>query len=90
MEQQFGPAGHGLAKVTFSVLVFVVQGSAGVYVGNGQNIHRTSVDSTPGRWVLLHGTSPASQAPITEFGVISNNGGFSDFYVESPRVTATG
>jgi hypothetical protein len=82
LDQQFGKVGKGPAQASFSVRVYVVQGSVGAGIGNGGNTSLTASDSKPGKWVNLHGSSGGTQTPVNNFIIYAKSAGVNDFYVD--------
>ena len=86
--QEFGVHNQGPKYATFSVWVYVVQGSAGVGIGNEGATSITAVDDTPGRWVQLRGSNLPSQSPVNGMAIYGNSLGLDDFYVDLATVQA--
>jgi hypothetical protein len=85
MVEQWRPSG-GPAACSFSVWVYVVQGSVQVGVGNGGSTTATASDTTLGKWVKVTGSN--STSPCNEITVYSKSAGVAnDWYFQSATVT---
>lgn len=79
--------GNGPPTAHFSVWVFVVQGQAGVVLGNSSGSEGISSRSTThGRWEQLTGTN--TNSPVQELAIYGATSGVNDFYVDLVSVTS--